>query len=608
LSPQSLTSTAHSTRQTKNDLEIRVLILHPGQWDDNISCELQHARLNKTEYEALSYVWGDASDTRPILLHGYTKQVTANLESALRRLRKRSDQMVLWVDALCINQDDLAERSQQVTMMMQIFDSAKMVFWWLGEVPETMPKIHKDLLNIVHFWNKTKDLEIDSEGLLHLLKRHDLDFENIDWTGIWDLLERPFWTRMWIMQEFCTLRGVNDELGLLVCGNYRFYKGAFIIINGFIDKVSQGGPLIMGNSPAESKLGSVMRYRGQPPGRTMITSAFQIALGSIQHRKDALKLIYLTNKLEATDPRDKIFALLGIFNPIKYKFQADYTKSVSDVYKSFTQVLIFEKYGIEVLRANRSRRNQFSPTWCIPDYISEALQLTYHPYWDNFEKIYNASGGTESEISIDEDANILTCAGVRIGTVNRVIGPFYRKLSSPLEDSPPSMEELKFQEANDQLNSIVSEMIGHPLKLEELWRTMVMDCKLVSNQRLIPAPKELEHGFYVAFELAERPENMSKLKSDTLMHQFATFAVSSMTERCFFMTENGYMGIGPAASQVGDLAVVFLGGDFCFLIRPEDMGHYELVGDAYIQGLMFGEMIKRNNKGEIDNLENFKLC
>ena len=101
---------------------------------------------------------------------------------------------------------------------------------------------------------------------------------------------------------------------------------------------------------------------------------------------------------------------------------------------------------------------------------------------------------------------------------------------------------------------------------------------------------------------------MSELKFDALKHQFGVSSTSCMTERCFFMTENGYMSIGPAASQVSDLAIVLLGGDFCFLLRPEDTGHYELVGDAYIQGLMFGEMIKRNDKGEIENLENFKMC
>jgi hypothetical protein len=87
--------------------QIGVLTLLPGSWYDPISCELEVVSLNDDPaYFALSYVWGDPKVTLPILLHKHALQVTSNLENALRRLRGSTKPRVIWIDALCINQED----------------------------------------------------------------------------------------------------------------------------------------------------------------------------------------------------------------------------------------------------------------------------------------------------------------------------------------------------------------------------------------------------------------------------------------------------------------------------------------------------------------------
>jgi hypothetical protein len=115
--------------------EIRVLYLRPGSWHDEISCDLKVVSLDENpEFEALSYVWGDPEDTSPVRLDSCALEVTKNLKAALRRLRKKECDRVIWIDQLCINQVDLEEKSKQVAFMPQIYKSCKEVFLWLGEI------------------------------------------------------------------------------------------------------------------------------------------------------------------------------------------------------------------------------------------------------------------------------------------------------------------------------------------------------------------------------------------------------------------------------------------------------------------------------------------
>jgi hypothetical protein len=118
--------------------EIRLLQLHsrrrnvPG--DDTIRCSLAHTSLGDVGYfEALSYTWGDTTNQKMIQVNGQPFQVTNNLYIALQHLRRDNEARCMWIDAVCINQDDLGERSRQVTQMEHIYQLAKTVVVFLGE-------------------------------------------------------------------------------------------------------------------------------------------------------------------------------------------------------------------------------------------------------------------------------------------------------------------------------------------------------------------------------------------------------------------------------------------------------------------------------------------
>ncbi|CVK91807.1 related to heterokaryon incompatibility protein het-6 [Fusarium mangiferae] len=113
--------------------EIRILTLERGRGDDPILCTLRPVARDGAEYHALSYEWEDESKNDPfITIDDHHVQIRMNLYDALNNIRKPTEDQWLWVDAICINQSDVQEKSQQVAMMGEIFTNAVGVISWLG--------------------------------------------------------------------------------------------------------------------------------------------------------------------------------------------------------------------------------------------------------------------------------------------------------------------------------------------------------------------------------------------------------------------------------------------------------------------------------------------
>jgi hypothetical protein len=101
--------------------------------DETLHCGLSFSNIDdKPSYEALSNVWGDASNRTTIQCDGKSLSVTVSLAKALRQPREPSNSKVLWADAICINQEDISEYNQQVSWMECIFNNAVCVLSWLG--------------------------------------------------------------------------------------------------------------------------------------------------------------------------------------------------------------------------------------------------------------------------------------------------------------------------------------------------------------------------------------------------------------------------------------------------------------------------------------------
>jgi hypothetical protein len=132
--------------------EIRLIVIESSySWHSSIKCNLRVVSLsNNPRYEALSYVWGDAKDTLPISLARKEFMVTRNLEHGLRLLRSRGIEFA-WVDAICIDQDNLEERKEQVGIMSDNYSKATNVVVWLGsDDDEVLDGFHADMTAYVN--------------------------------------------------------------------------------------------------------------------------------------------------------------------------------------------------------------------------------------------------------------------------------------------------------------------------------------------------------------------------------------------------------------------------------------------------------------------------
>lgn len=187
--------------------DIRVLVLSPGNISDPVQCRLEQVSLfTKPKYETISYSWGDPSKKCPINCEGKTIQVTFNLNSALQHFRHANGERTLWADAICIDQENLEERSEQVQMMADIYSHGERLLIWLGEETEEVSKsleaiedLHGYFLeNEFGYPNGQPDRyyifpDGQSPNYLHLLS-----IEN-KWLGpVTNLVKRPWFLRRYI--------------------------------------------------------------------------------------------------------------------------------------------------------------------------------------------------------------------------------------------------------------------------------------------------------------------------------------------------------------------------------------------------------------------------
>jgi hypothetical protein len=191
---------------------IRLVTLLPGSCP-KIQCLLtQEYLIGRPRYEALSYCWGDASRRETIVCNERTLSITESLYNALRALR--NEHPVLWIDAICIDQSSNAEKNQQVPLMRNIYEAASLVLIWLGPLPignySGVGVIHS-LLHVKHAqearndrrsWLVLTNAERKECSIPDLLK----SMKDPAYIAFANLLERVWFTRVWIIQELAVSR------------------------------------------------------------------------------------------------------------------------------------------------------------------------------------------------------------------------------------------------------------------------------------------------------------------------------------------------------------------------------------------------------------------
>ncbi|ETS04717.1 HET-domain-containing protein, partial [Trichoderma reesei RUT C-30] len=206
---------------------IRLFRLHKGS-GRSITGELFQAHLHQrgdaVSYEALSYTWGPPDVREDISIDGQCLSVTVNLYLALQQLRQRDEDRILWIDATCIDQKNLKERGHQVQQMGDIYKQADRVLFWLGAATDATDVFLKSmqLLHRLSLRYPCKSWSLDDSRWEDLWKDVQIqlnayhgnsNLENLQRKGLEILLDRPWFRRVWILQEVA-----NAKSALLYCG------------------------------------------------------------------------------------------------------------------------------------------------------------------------------------------------------------------------------------------------------------------------------------------------------------------------------------------------------------------------------------------------------
>ncbi|KAK3493505.1 heterokaryon incompatibility protein-domain-containing protein [Neurospora crassa] len=281
--------------------QIRLLQLLPNENEDaTIQCRLFRTALDSRGtrlYEALSYVWGSRDNRRSIVVNGCDLAVGENLYAALLHLRDPSVERTIWIDAICINQEDTEEKGHQVQSMAKIYAKATRIIVWLGEEAAG------------------SDQALEEIRLAADVERYTRRPDN--YAGILALLQRSWFQRIWVLQEVAAARHILIKCGSAEVDGYAFCLG----LNAL--KISKElRPNLRARILSVTYLirGAIFRPKYTTTCQTDNFSLNIRPLGELSE-------MYHTR--EATDRRDKVYALLGMSsdNPIAAGLSADYTIS-----------------------------------------------------------------------------------------------------------------------------------------------------------------------------------------------------------------------------------------------------------------------------------------
>ena len=327
----------HHYQPLSDPRNFRILCIEPGAPGSRIRGSLHESRLGDgVTYLALSYVWGSPQIVAYVMLEDCYSLVTENLYAALQHLRSEQEPLRIWIDQICINQQDQEERSQQVMLMHDIFSKSVQVLIWLGK--HTQPyaeglRFICELLLHTHYLDAQPD--------------DDLVGKVVDFTDSQDadeilpslsaLYENRWFSRSWTFQEAVC----NPDTAITTI--YAEINIPFEILISFTQLLMRNDtiklllPLSHESYRATRQLTVISQYRTSNPGQSL------------------LQLAHSTRDRSATDLRDRLYSLIGIAtSDDQQAFTPNYGHSTARVYTEFASSVMQESNRLHILEYNGS--------------------------------------------------------------------------------------------------------------------------------------------------------------------------------------------------------------------------------------------------------------
>lgn len=541
-----------------SDQSIRLL----DSWqstEDTVRYSLRTVSLDdELEYTALSYTWGEPRLTHFIECDGAEIKITANLHSALQRIRERGQgpPKTFWIDAICVDQGNLEERGHQVRLMRRIFSAAAMTVVYLGEPKEPRTcRLAVDLIRKVQAEGLGR--EDNRDKAVTIFKQQD----SPTLFAVGELFSQPWFRRVWVIQEYAVSRAL-----LFQYGDESFHSDALSETANVIFRVGKTeASQILGNMPLSlseifTMIDGFYKMHWLELVRQGIVDRTEINMSYVLKR---------SSREEATDPRDQIFGLLGLLD--QKELQPNYFLTVSETYVAATRVILETKGPIGLFRnIGEPRTIEGLPSW-VPDWSSMISFLGIGPWRKNWEA-YDAGGTLSPEWKLSKQSDILSMRGIIFDTV--------RDTTDTLQHSEISNDICRkhFLEAK--------EMARNSIKAPAEEEVLVLHYKTLLLGSPISYDRAHELGISLLFTGNEDLKNEETLKARRNI-------LRNMRNLQYCITQALRVGQVPPGTQKGDQICVFQGIPTPYVIRKSTDGeHYTLLDGCYIDGVMNGEALE----------------
>ncbi|KAL7896773.1 heterokaryon incompatibility domain-containing protein [Trichoderma sp. SZMC 28014] len=580
--------------------EIRILQIKPGFPDSPIRCAFHVTSLNNLDvsYEALSYAWGTASQnaTHEDIYLGDDDDdsnkvgVTPPLANALRRLRLLNEPRNVWADALCINQADDHEKSLQVTIMGRIYSNCAQGAIWVGpldDVPEEDAQAALDTISWIageqeaHPWMEVSDNEEDSdeedeeeeggdddcedEGE----SEQDNDSEEEDQktarlkresaaAAFKTLFHLPWWSRIWTVQE-----AILPPLATL-------YWGPCQIPWSTLDKASESffndsAP----NVPDEFWHNSAIES---------LTVALR-GLGA-SREEELFMLLWRWRHRKATDPRDKVYGLLGFRHDVSLPSvkTCDYTVDVRTLYHKVTVDLINISTDLQPLLGRGGERSEIPglASWAV-DWdgvrdVSKSSKCSFwdHHHWWHFGGFTADRGmyGVGEGLRVEGDGHVLRVTGLRLSKIDMV------------EDNVP--EDIE---------------VSEEVSVAALYRLYGNRWGELMTRYHKQFPDKLLSGGMVAFLSLVTGNLVSDGSEDN--NEIAEWVQKMLRTHVLFITDDGRLGMGPRNVRPGQELWIVGGCRIPVILNilpkasdKESEVSVTFHSECFVYGIMSGEAVE----------------
>ncbi|KAH8911976.1 HET-domain-containing protein [Coniochaeta sp. PMI_546] len=595
----------------------RLINLHPSaNAEDPLVCDLDFLDLDHEpySYDAVSYVWGEPRFIKTLKCGQKILLITATLASALRRFRSQTVSRRLWVDAVCINQQDVAEKTRQVRNMALIYERARSCVVYLGDRKPGQEKYMYFLLRLAELVETMGEASVVTNRNNKLIDQAMTEaFGARNNEAINDIASIPWFQRRWIIQEASLCRAAVVFLGPSMANMDHIAVALTAILNSNFVTQRTFGPAILNLQVINYVRNHRKRY---PPG----TGGYGI-----------VDLLINCHSANCSEPRDRIFALLSMAPDVggsstgSIKFPVNYREFLLETYTVFALQCLRASPTLDILHCAGAFKP--NPTFRSSSYYPDNLMgfpsfvpdwsatRRYVPLMDVTRFTAGLTGATPQRI-IEPDRLILP--GLILDSVRAHSDGFSRALTP--EDVPVVMGSciLAYKKFMSPGGSDPKAYTGE-IPLEKISRTLIADHALLDSTLFLKtgAPRTAErtksdqerahsrrlalwvglskfveehqkHGRYDFLQQGESRDTLLEL-------QYAKALSETMHGRVLIMSQKGWMGIAPQDVQAGDLIVVLLGLRTPFILRASSEAgesSYRIIGDCYVDGFMEGEAFK----------------